>query len=376
MKRYKRGDRQTDSRSMLIVHRHRLVACLEAMAVRSNLADIRQQVDALQRELAADSPGPLQSDLNADNRLEIRPDYLERQMQQIAAARTLERAVYYVERLVRSLTEVKTNGVNDINLYRWQEYDDIYTDSLWIEKRRDSTGVHRADYWGNFIPQIPYQMMSRFTRRGEWVLDPFAGTGTTLIEGQRLGRNALGVELQPRVAEQARRLIAAEPNVHGVVTHVEVADSTGIDYRRLLQSVGQTSVQLVILHPPYHDIIRFSDDPRDLSNAESVAAFLDKMADVVAAAGQVLDADRHLVLVIGDKNVDGEWIPLGFLTMQRIQQQGYRLKSIITKNFEDTTGKRAQKALWRYRALVGGFYIFKHEYIFLLQKEPVVGGQS
>ena len=46
----------------------------------------------------------------------------------------------------------------------------------------------------------------------------------------------------------------------------------------------------------------------------------------------------------------------------------FKLKSIIVKNFEGTTGKRGQDKLWRYRALMGGFYIFKHEYILLFQK--------
>jgi hypothetical protein len=56
--------------------------------------------------------------------------------------------------------------------------------------------------------------------------------------------------------------------------------------------------------------------------------------------------------------------------MQEVQQRGFTLKSIIVKNFEEgrTAGKRNQKELWRYRALAGGFYIFKHEYIFLFQK--------
>jgi hypothetical protein len=55
--------------------------------------------------------------------------------------------------------------------------------------------------------------------------------------------------------------------------------------------------------------------------------------------------------------------------MQEVMQHGFTLKSIIVKNFDTTTGKRRQQELWRYRALVGGFYIFKHEYIFLLQKK-------
>jgi hypothetical protein len=74
------------------------------------------------------------------------------------------------------------------------------------------------------------------------------------------------------------------------------------------------------------------------------------------------------VIVIGDKYVKGEWVPLGFQTMNMVMQRGFALKSIIVKNFEDTSAKRSQKELWRYRAFVGGFYIFKHEYIFLFKK--------
>ncbi|MCS7260032.1 MAG: DNA methyltransferase [Anaerolineae bacterium] len=295
-------------------------------------------------------------------------EFLLARLDQIVASRTLERARYYLTRLERSLRQVRTNGVNDINLNRWQEYTDILTDSLWLIERRDNSGVHSAEYWGNFIPQIPYQMMRRYTRRGEWVLDTFAGAGTTLIEGQRLGRHTIGIELNPVVAEQARRLIAAEPNPYHTVADVIIADSCALDYHALLAQYGQRSVQLIIMHPPYFDIIKFSDDPRDLSNARSVEAFLERLGQVVGRVVEVLDPGRYLVLVIGDKYAAGEWIPLGFRAMQVVFEAGLALKSIIVKNFEQTTAKRTQKALWRYRALSGGFYVFKHEYIFVFYK--------
>lgn len=302
--------------------------------------------------------------------VELSKNYLFNDLNQIAEAHTLERALYYVERLIKSITEVRTSVINDINLNRWKEYQDVITDSLWVIERRDSSGMHTAGYWGNFIPQIPNQMMRRYTKKGDWVLDTFAGLGTTLLEGQRLGRNTIGIELQPAIAEKARHLIAQEPNRHGVVSEIIVGDNTHINYHDILQCHGRQSVQLVIMHPPYFDIIKFSDDPRDLSNAGSVEAFLEMIGRAVDNVAPALDQGRYLVLVIGDKYAQGDWIPLGFQSMNEVLKRGFSLKSIIVKNFDETTGKRNQKELWRYRALVGGFYIFKHEYIFLFRKLP------
>ncbi|MCX7761245.1 MAG: hypothetical protein N2252_00255 [Candidatus Kryptonium sp.] len=55
--------------------------------------------------------------------------------------------------------------------------------------------------------------------------------------------------------------------------------------------------------------------------------------------------------------------------MSEVLKRDYSLKSVIVKNFKETRGKRNQKELWRYRALVGGFYVFKHEYIFIFKKK-------
>jgi DNA modification methylase len=122
------------------------------------------------------------------------------------------------------------------------------------------------------------------------------------------------------------------------------------------------------MHPPYHDIIQFSESDRDLSNAPSVDAFVHQLTDVVRNTHEWLASGRYLVIVIGDKYEDGTWIPLGFRVMDAVRQQGYRLKSIVVKNLDRTRAKREQEALWRYRALAGGFYVFKHEYLLIFQK--------
>lgn len=290
---------------------------------------------------------------------------------QIIEARTIERAGYYLKRTQRGLAgEPRFAPSSDINLHRWKAYpeDEIWTDSFWDIPKRARGGSRSADYWGNFVPQIPQQMMRRFSRPGEWVIDPFCGSGTTLIEARALGRHALGCELQPTMVQEAARRAAAEPNPHDVCTEVDQGDARDFDWRAALRARGAGSAQLALLHPPYHDIIRFSDDPACLSNQGDVEGFLDALGDVAEQALLALDRKRHLALVIGDKYAAGEWIPLGFLAMQRLQEMGLELRSIIVKNFEQTAGKRTQAPLWRYRALAGGFYVFKHEYVFVMRR--------
>lgn len=356
---------------MVHLARGAVIELLEQLRTNEQIQDIREGVAWMRQQLLHDeSPLHAAPDVPLDSCITVRQEYLLRELDQIERARSIERAHYYLSRLLTGITHEQTNGINDINLNRWKEYEDIYTESLWQIERRDRSGAHAADYWGNFIPQIPHQMMRRYTKAGDWVLDPFAGLGTTLIEGQRLGRHTIGIELQAHIAERARARLDAERTAEQhTICNIHVGDCLATDYAALLGQYGQQSVQLVILHPPYFDIISFSDDARDFSNAPSCDAFIEKMGQLVGRVGKVLQHGRYLVLVIGDKYSRGEWIPLGFLTMQTIMRRGFRLKSIIVKNFEQTTAKRTQQALWRYRALRGGFYVFKHEYIFLFQHQ-------
>lgn len=359
------------SDKMMVLNKPRLLEIIKAVYKSNSLQALRKNVFKLKGQLSnfkLDRERLFNIATNGDT-VRINQRYLFGELKQIVEAQTLQRSKYYLKRLTKGISEQKTNKINDLDINRWKEYSDIITDSLWVLKKRDNSGVHTADYWGNFIPQIPQQMMKRYTKKGEWVLDTFAGCGTTLIEAQRLGRNSIGIELQPNIVEMANNLIESEPNSFNTVNQVIEGDSSKINYENVLARHEQKSVQLLIMHPPYFDIIKFSNDPRDLSNAKSIDDFLAKMNSIVSQTSKFLDKGRYFALVIGDKYSKGEWVPLGFLTMQEVFKNGFTLKSIIVKNFEETFGKRNQKELWRYRALVGGFYIFKHEYIFLFKKK-------
>jgi len=265
--------------------------------------------------------------------------------------------------------------INDLNLKDWKQYGDILTDSLWIIDSRDKSGAHNNSYHGNFVPQIPNQMMRRFTKKGDVILDAFLGYGTTLIESKRLGRHGIGIELIPEVAKEAIKNINKEELKNkNILTDVIVSDSTKKEtVNKVLSSlkkINKDKIDLIVLHPPYHDIIKFSDKKEDLCNADTVEEFTKKFGDIIENFSSLLNKNRYLAIVIGDKYTDSEWVPLGFNLMQETLKRGQnlKLKSILIKNMANNRAKINQQNLWRYRALVGGFYIFKHEYILVFKK--------
>jgi predicted RNA methylase len=286
-----------------------------------------------------------------------------------------------VEEPLKAATDASTSGnesdrltpsYNDIDLRQWREYDDIETESLWLINGRERSNGHRLEYHGNFVPQVATQALRRFTRAGDLVLDLFLGAGTTAIEAERLGRRCLGVELKPDLVEQVRSRLPGAISTGQVVALAadSAAPETARQVRQAMQEAwNQDLADLVILHPPYSDIIRFSDDPADLSNAGDDEAFLDRFRAVAGHAFDLLRPGRFAVLVIGDKYRRGELVPLGFLCMQAMNHAGFRTKSIVVKNIVgNEIGKGKDSNLWRYRALAHGFYIFRHEYVIFFRK--------
>lgn len=264
-------------------------------------------------------------------------------------------------------------SINDLDLSKenWKNYNtSILTDSLWIFDKRDNSGEHKEgiNYPGNFCPQIVNQLVRRYTKKGECVFDPFVGSGTSIIEAEKLGRRALGMDLNP-----TEEVLQKYGNIY-------IGDSSNIDdYGQMLEESDYKFVQLIILHPPYNFIIKYSNNPKDLSNQQNIDDFLELFNKVIYNCHNLLENNRYMGLVIGDYWRDGQWIPLGFKCMQEILDNIYWvndcksiskfiLKSICIKNYGETAGKGKNTNLWKYRALKNGVYLFRHEYIFIFQK--------
>lgn len=266
---------------------------------------------------------------------------------------------------------IKTVAYNDINLKEWKKYPEVKTDTFWQFPTRLKTGGHSNEYHGNYIPQIAQQLYERYTKKHDIVLDMFFGSGTSGIEAINEGRRCIGVELKQDLVDHVSEKFTPKQLVTDV--NIICADSASEEAKEKIQArlevMGEEKAQLLILHPPYDDIIRFSDKKEDLSNCSSTEEFYDLFEKVAKNGYDLLEKGRFAALIIGDSYKNSQVQPLGFRCMERMQNLGFILKSIIVKDIQGNERAKGKTAnLWRYRALAGGFSIFQHEYIFIFQK--------
>lgn len=258
---------------------------------------------------------------------------------------------------------------NDFDLTgeNWKNYEDIMTDSLWVINERDKSWKHSNFYHWNFIPQIPNQLIQRYTKKWDYVLDLFVWSGTTAIECEKLWRNVIWVDIQQDLIDRLDLLIDNKIEKKFIVW-----DSWSVktlnQIEKYLNEKEKKDVDLVFLHPPYFDIIKFSENKEDLSNTKSLQEFLKLFKKVLKNSYLLLKSKGYLAIVIWDKYQNSEWIPLGFQCMAEAQKVWFTLKSIIVKNMEWNRGKIWSGWIWRYRALNSDYYIFKHEYILIFKK--------
>lgn len=258
-----------------------------------------------------------------------------------------------------------------IDKEHWKEID-LNVDSLWIMGPRAKGGKHTNVYHGNFAPQIPNEMIRRYTEEGDIVLDMFMGSGTTLYECESLTRNYIGFDINQEIIDFVQEKMNGLSPITYKIHNCNILDSDGVkeSMNQDLIDMKAKKVDLVMSHPPYWDIIKFTDKPYDLSNIAALNDFLDAFELSVRNIWDSIKKNGHFVLVAGDIYRDGAVVPLAFLMMERIRNNFKSwLKGIVIKDMVGNRAKLGTEAIWRYRALKNGTYLFKHEYVFVFRKK-------
>lgn len=251
----------------------------------------------------------------------------------------------------------------------WKD-SDINVDSLWLIQERDKTGKHTNAYHGNFIPQIPYQLLKRYTKENDIVLDLFMGSGTTLFECETLSRRFIGFDINEEIIKTVEKKMQ-ESTIPFVIKKCDVTnpESFELNLKESFDLLQGDGLDFFIAHPPYMDIIKFTNLQEDLSQILELPVFLERCSLSIKNAFKHLKNNKYFAVIMGDVYKNSEVIPLSFYIMYSIKKSmNVKLKGIIIKNIAGNRGKLGCQNIWKYRALKSDYYLFKHEYIFVFKK--------
>ncbi len=137
------------------------------------------------------------------------------------------------------------------------------------------------------------------------------------------------------------------------------------DVRRLNKHEGD-SVDLIVTHPPYSNIVTYSDrkNPDDLSSIAGIPKFLDELEVGIRELFRVLKPNRYCAILIGDTRKGQHYVPLSYFVLERCLRNGFALKEEIIKTQHNT--KYGQR--WKDRAKSFQFYLIMHEHLFVFRK--------
>lgn len=219
----------------------------------------------------------------------------------------------------------KENKLNDLDARNWLKFQKSWFVHNPPPREKDVL-VHPA----KFPETLAQEFIEFFTKRGQTVLDPMAGTGSALIAALRAGRHSWGVELNARYAEIARQRIERERQALGESLgrlHAEVI--TG-DAAHILE-YGLPLVDYVITSPPYWDMLHargaetqkkrrtspqldvvYSDDPNDLGNVHDYEQFLARLVEIYANLKPLLRPGAYITIIVKNVKKKGRVYPLAW----------------------------------------------------------------
>ena len=233
---------------------------------------------------------------------------------------------------------------------------ELETNTVWAFPDRGKWATHDAKYRGNWSPYIPRNIILRYSNEGDTVLDQFVGGGTTAVEAKLTNRNFIGFDINPNAVELSTAKCDFDfDTLHS--TTIKLGDARNLD-------LPDESIDLICTHPPYADIIKYSENiDGDLSHL-AIKTFLPEIHKVAEESFRVLKKDKYCAVLMGDTRKKGMVQPLAFDTMTMFQLAGFKLKEIIIKEQHNCKAT----GYWKTNSIKYNFLLLAHEYLFIFKK--------
>ncbi len=242
----------------------------------------------------------------------------------------------------------------------------LETTTVWSFPKRGKWATHylNAKYRGNWAPQVARNLILRYSKEKDIVLDAFSGSGTTLIECKITGRKGIAVD----VNKEAIMVVRDRLNFNTLKNDFE-EQKTFMGDARNLNLIKDNSIDLIATHPPYANIISYTKNSNqkpdgDLSKVSSIDEFCQEMEKIASEFFRVLKPGGYCAILIGDTRRHKHQVPISFRVMQSFLNKGFALKESIVKVQYNT--KTA--GLWANLSIKNNFLLLMHEHLFVFRK--------
>ena len=242
---------------------------------------------------------------------------------------------------------------------KWEPEDfELEMTTHWSFPKRGDWATHDAKWRGNWSPYIPRNLLLRYSQEGDLVLDQFAGGGTTLVEAKLLNRNIIGVDINDVALERCKEKIDFDYEAAKGRVELHKGDARNLDF------ISNDSIDFICTHPPYADIIKYSEGIKgDLSQLK-VPDFLEEMKLVASESYRVLQKGKFCAILMGDTRQKGHMIPMSFDVMRIFEKAGFKLKELIIKEQHNCRAT----GYWKTNSIKYNFLLIAHEYLFVFKK--------